>query len=42
VLQVFGFDPGLAQVREAAEYLSGQNRFDPILDYLDAVEIIKF
>jgi predicted P-loop ATPase len=34
----FGFDPGIENVQQAAERACEKNRFDPVLDYLDALQ----
>jgi hypothetical protein len=35
IIERFRFDPGLQNTREAAERACEENRFDPVLDYLD-------
>jgi hypothetical protein len=35
IIKRFGFDPGSEATREAAERACEENRFDPVLDYLD-------
>jgi hypothetical protein len=37
IIAEYRFDPGIENVREAAERACEENQFDPILDYLDAL-----
>ena len=38
IIENFGFDPGKDHVAEAATALCLENRFDPLLDYLDGLK----
>jgi hypothetical protein len=38
IIEKFGFDPGKDHVADAATALCLENRFDPLLDYLDSLQ----